>query len=276
MKRNSELCKTDTGRRLIFLLATAVLTTPGEGEGEGAGGEEEGSGGEGASEGSSTGKEGGEVDLTTLFPAEMVEARKAELAAAKAEEDRRAALTDEQRAEEDRVKTEEAAKNQVPEEYADFTVEEGVIFDADLLEEFKPLAKELGLTQEKAQKLIDLSAKHNQKIMDGILAAHEQRKASWLEAAKKDPEIGADISLFDDKDPESVKKSVAFRAFNTIAAGAPGLKAMVDELGIGNHPEFLRVFHRIGKNMREDTFEQGKGGGGGEKTIAKSLWPGMN
>ena len=78
----------------------------------------------------------------------------------------------------------------------------------------------------------------------------------------------------DEKNPESAKKSVSLRAFNSIAAGDPEFKQMVDELGIGNDKRFIRVFYRIGKNMRPDTYEQGGGGSGG-KSVASALWPDM-
>lgn len=240
MKRISE---TREGRKLSLILAAAILTTEGEGGGEG-----------------NEGGEGGSEDLSTLFSAEDIAARKEQIAATQAEETRRAALTDDQRKAEDDQKAQEALLNGVPEKY-EFKAPEGVTLDPVMIEKFAPIAKELGLNQAKAQSLIDLAAEMQQRTMDGVFEMHEQRKATWLEEAKKDPEIGADVS----GKPED---SVALRAFNTIAQGSPGLKAMVDELGIGNHPEFLRVFYKIGKNMREDTFE---GGGGNRDDTAKTV-----
>jgi hypothetical protein len=199
-------------------------------------------------------------DLSTIFTPEEVTAKKESLAAAQAEETRRAALTDDQRKAEDDQKAAEDLLNGVPEKY-EFKAPEGITLDPVMVEKFAPIAKELGLTQSKAQTLIDLAAEMQQRTMDGVFEMHEQRKVTWLEEAKKDPEIGADVS----GKPED---SVALRAFNTIAQGSPGLKSMVDELGIGNHPEFLRVFYKIGKNMREDTFE---GGGGNRDDTAKTV-----
>ncbi|BCS54774.1 hypothetical protein [Geobacter sp. SVR] len=208
-------------------------------------------------------------DLTALFTPEDIQAKKNLIAANKAEEERLAALTDEQRAEEDRIKAEETAKDQAPEQYADFKVPEGIVLDPAMMEKFAPLAKSLNLSQEKAQGLIDLATEMQQRTMDGIFEAHETRKATWLQEAQNDPEIGADIKL-------GHEGSAAYRAFNTIAASHPDMKAMVDETGIGNHPAFLRVFFHLSKHLREDTFEIPSGGGEGAKgSIANSLWPGM-
>lgn len=250
-------------KRLTIIHAGTILTT------EGASGDDGSTAGDaGTADAGTAGTREGTVDLATLFTPEEVEARQAEAT-------RRAALTDEQRAAEDEAKAAEVAKNAPPEEYGDFTMADGVVLDPAMLEEFKPMAKEMGLSQEKAQKLVDLAAKIQQRTVDGIFAAHEERMTSWLNEAKADPEIGEDVKKWDPKDPQSSANSVALRAFNTLAQGAPGLKAMVDELGIGNHPEFIRVFYRLGKNMREDTFELPGTGPGGDKGIAQTLWPGM-
>lgn len=267
-----------TRKKFSVILAKAILTTEGEGGatgGEGAGGGEGGvlpaSGVPPTGEG-----EGSSDDLSTLFTPEDIQAKKDLIAANAAEEARRAALTDEQRSAEDAARAAEAAKDNAPDAYADFTAPEGIVLDPEITTEFATAAKALNLNQEKAQQLVDLGAKMIQKQMDGIFAAHEQRKESWLEAAKNDPEIGADVKLWNPEDKESTGKSIALRAFNSIAATVPGIKQMVDELGIGNHPEFIRVFYRLGQNMREDTFEiPGSGGQGESATIAKTLWPGM-
>lgn len=191
-------------------------------------------------------------DLATLFTPEDIAARKESLAATAAEETRRAGLTEEQRTAEDSEKAAAEALKQVPEEYT-FQMPEGTTLDPDLLAEFAPLAKELKLPQGEAQKVVDMGAKLVQKTIDGVMAAHETRVAGWLKEAEADPEIGADIKLG--------KESAALRAFNTLTQGDAKAKQMVDELGIGNHPEFLRIFYKISQHMREDTFVAPNNGG---------------
>lgn len=198
-------------------------------------------------------------DLSTLFTAEDIASRKESLAQTAAEETRRAALTDEQRSEEDTARAAEAAKSQVPEEYK-FDLPEGMTLDPDLLAEFGPLAKELKLPQGEAQKMVDLGSKLVQKTIDGMMTAHQERVGNWLKEAEADPEIGADIKLG--------KESAAVRAFNSLATDKT--KQMVDELGIGNHPEFLRVFYKISQHMREDTFSL-PGTGGAAQTFDEKL-----
>lgn len=231
---------------MTVILAATFLTTQGAGSDNGGGNPP----------GDDPPGDGGNPpvdDLSTLFTPEEVTAKKESIAAARAEEERRAALTEEQRAEEDRVKTEEAAKNQVPEEYADFTVPDGVELDKELLTtEFEPFARELGLTQEKAQKLVDMGSKIVERMTTQMHDAHAERVAGWLETAKADAELKADIALGE--------KSEAARALNTIAT--PELKAYLNETGLGNHPEMIRMFLRIAPSMREDGLERGGAGSG--------------
>lgn len=77
----------------------------------------------------------------------------------------------------------------VPETYADFELPEGFEMDAAALEEFMPLAKSLGMTQEAAQQAIGLHTKAISSIMARI---EEQRTEAYANVMK---DIKADKSL---------------------------------------------------------------------------------
>ena len=190
-------------------------------------------------------------DLSTIFTPEEVTAKKEALASAKAEEDRRAKLTDDEKAAEDKAKADQEAANVVPEEYADFTVPKGMEVDNDLLSEVKPIFKELGLSQANAQKLIDV---YSEKIGPAFVKKQaeqwEAQKEDWKAQVKADKEIGG--ANFD----KSVSEAV--RVLNTI--GTPELKKVFDEYGLGNHPEFVRVFSRMATHLKEGTLEMGDKG----------------
>ena len=117
-----------------------------------------------------------------------------------------------------------ADKPAVPEEYTDFTLPEGVSADREVIDEFKPLAKELGLPQDQAQKVVDLGAKLVQRTLDGIIAQHQERVSAWIKEAEADKEIGEDV--------KRGKKSATLRAFNTLIEGDERVKQMVDETGV--------------------------------------------
>jgi len=213
-------------------------------------------------------------DLSTLFTPEEVTAKQEAVAASAAEETRRSALTEEERVAEDTAKAaetaaaEEAAKNnKAPEEYADFKMPEGMPVDEALLNDFKPLAKELDLPQEKAQKLIDLYAEKVAPLMQQrqVDAWNETRKG-WVETAKLDKEIGGDKF-----DPALAD---AMRVVNTL--GTPELKQVFNDYGIGDNPEVVRVFARMAKYLKEDTPPGGNADTGLKGSTAKDIYPYMN
>jgi len=115
---------------------------------------------------------------------------------------------------------------------------------------------------EAAQKVLDklgpaMVSKHTE-----VLA---QAKAGWLEASKADTEFGGD------KIAENL--AVARKALDKF--GTPALRTMLDESGLGNHPEIIRAFYRAGKAISEDSFVPATGGGSpkGGKDYASSLYP---
>jgi len=122
--------------------------------------------------------------------------------------------------------------------YADFVMPEGMTVNEALLGEAVPLFKELGLTQEQAQRLVDFQAKQQAQQNDTF----NQQIEGWATQAKADKEYGGD------KFDESV--AVARAAVNKF--GTPELKQLLDNYGVGNHPEIIRFMVRVGKLTVED------------------------
>jgi len=261
---------------LLIPLTLGVGVPDDGGAGGAAGGDGKAGGDGGAGGGSVLGGDGGAAgdkgaggggdpgaggdDLAKLFTPELIEARKAELAAAKAEETHRAGLTQEQRDAEDAEKAKAEAAKTVPETY-DIKFPEGMEPVPELLAEFTPLAKELGLNNEQAQKLADFELK----VAANRQEAYNQMALGWVETAKKDAEIGGDGW------DENI--TVAQRALNTF--GTPELKTMLNQYKVGNHPEMIRLMVRIGKAVREDGMViPGAQGGGDKGDMATRLYGG--
>lgn len=57
--------------------------------------------------------------------------------------------------------------------------------------------------------------------------------------------------------------------------GSPEFKKHLDDTGLGNHPEMVKMFVAIGKAMAEDTFVKGKGGGGNTEQTGVLTYPSM-
>lgn len=158
------------------------------------------------------------------------------------------------------------AQTGAPEEYADFSLPEDMPMDAEAMDAFKPLAKELGLSQEQAQKLVDIQAQAVARFTEAQTQAFVETTNGWLESAKGDDEIGG--PNFDAR-VATAKKAVEF-------FGTPELIEAFDMTGVGNHPEFLRAFYRIGKLMEDDPVRFGSSQQAGPKDPAKILFPNMN
>jgi hypothetical protein len=139
----------------------------------------------------------------------------------------------------------DAAK--VPDQYEEFTAPEGAKLDADVIGEFKGLAKELGLTQEAAQKVVDLGPKLLEKWQAQQSQQAVEASAKWAEETRKDSEIGSDENL-----------AIAQKALTEF--GSEELKTLLNGSGLGNHKEVIRAFYRVGKAISEDGFVNGQRG----------------
>lgn len=148
-----------------------------------------------------------------------------------------------------------------PEKY-EFTAPEGITLDKAALEAFEPVARELNLTQEQAQKLVNLQAGMVQKQAE----AWQETTKGWTEATKADKEIGgANLTA-------SLNAGKAFLK----AYGNEGLVKLLDDYGLGNHPEVIRAFAKAGKAMAEDKFHNGNGSSGDPDTLearARRMFP---
>lgn len=152
------------------------------------------------------------------------------------------------------------AKSQVPEKY-EFKVPEGVQLDEAALGQFSEAAKELGLSQEHAQKLVDKMAPV---LANRTVEAVNAASAEWVEAQKTDKEFGGE------KLAENL--GVARKAMEAFAS--PELVTLLNQTRLGNHPEVIRAFYRMGKAISEDTFVSGNPGQAA-KDPASVLFPTM-
>lgn len=144
------------------------------------------------------------------------------------------------------------AKEGAPAEYAAFDLPEGVKLDESTMDEFKGVAKELGLSQEQAQKLVGLGAKmqtgNAEAYTKALQETVDKTADSWKAEAKADKEFGGD--QFDKN------LGVAKTALDTF--GTPELKKLLAESRLGNHPEVLRFMFRAGKAISQDGFNPGR------------------
>ena len=143
----------------------------------------------------------------------------------------------------------------------DFKAPEGMELDGKAVEQFKPLAKELGLKADGAQKLVDFYG--NQ--LKAQAQAHAEMQQAWVSEVTSDPEYGGA------KLEES--KALAKAAMDHI--GDPKLKEFLDTSGLGNHPAVIAWAAEIGKRLSPDTFENGTRTVAADKPLANRLFPNL-
>ncbi len=148
-----------------------------------------------------------------------------------------------------------AAKPLVPERY-DLKAPEGSLIKPGHIEAISAYAKQEGLTNEQAQKVLDREHAVVEGYYKSQLTEFEQAKESWKQEILKDPEIGG----------EGFQKNIelAHRALEKY--GTPKFIAELDATGYGNHPELVRIFARIGKLMADDKMVSPGAQTGGQRT----------
>ena len=160
-----------------------------------------------------------------------------------------------------------ASKEEVPagapEKY-ELSLPEGVQMDESGIKAFSEFAKDINLTQDAAQAMLAKMAPALQARQNDAMKV---AKAGWETQSKADPEFGGE------KITENV--AVAMKALKQF--GTPELSKLLNESGLGNHPEIIRAFYRAGKAISEDgTFVNGATSGAGNKSAAQRMYPNMN
>ncbi|MDA0798716.1 MAG: peptidase [Chloroflexi bacterium] len=137
-----------------------------------------------------------------------------------------------------------------PDAYEAFKLPEGAEADEAQLAAFNEVARELNLSQDAAQKLIDFEVERVKQQQESAAKYWTDQIAEWLVTSKSDPEIGG--KGWND----TLKHANVFVA----QFGNDGLREVMETIGLGNHPEVLRAFARAGRAMSEDAFVKGNGG----------------
>lgn len=150
-----------------------------------------------------------------------------------------------------------------PEKYTDFTIDKeftdkGFSLDKAKVAEVEPMFRELGLSQEQAQKLINHYVKESVKTNEAGLKANRDAwntlQDTWREEVKRDPDLGK-LSINGNFGPESKLVQTMNRALDGLQNPklVSDFKAAMDLTGAGNHPAFVKVFYAMASKLTEGT-----------------------
>ena len=153
-----------------------------------------------------------------------------------------------------------------PDKYEDFTFPEGVEAISEQVEVATEVFKDLNLSQEDAQKLVDLNTKFMQEEFDRQQKAWDELTTGWKEKSTSDPEFGG----------TALEANMAIAKQGRDAFGGKEFVDMLETTGVGDHPEMVRFLFKLGKAVSEDSFLQGKASPGKSGTATERLFPDMN
>lgn len=199
--------------------------------------------------------DGGQATDTTLMGGKPAEATKEA-----SQEQQPTGEKPEAKAEGDKQEDADATKateKVVPEKY-EFKAPEGFEFNEQILGKFSEVAKELKLSQDEAQKVAE--------VMAPAIAAQQQEaltaaRTEWETSAKTDKEYGG----------EKLTENLATAKKALDQFGSPELKSLLEQSGLGSHPEVVRFFFRAGKAISEDKLVTGDKSGE-ELSLADKLY----
>lgn len=157
----------------------------------------------------------------------------------------------------------------VPEAYT-VNAPEGFVLDEAAMAIFDPVFRELTLTDAGAQKLVDAAPAFVEHVTNQVQQAQVNEivntRKEWASASLADPEIGG-------KNLER-SKQLAASVFDRYGLKPDGpFRTLLNESGLANHPDMIRVFAKIGHDMAEDGFPVGEGAPKAGGSVLERLYP---
>ena len=132
-----------------------------------------------------------------------------------------------------------------PKAYADFSIPEGHTLDAATIESATPIFRELGLSQDQAQKLVDFYSAKIGEINSQNEGFMEQMRTEWRNQLAADKEIGGKL--------DAVKVDIG-RALDRIPAEVrTAYKEAMDLTGAGDNPAIIKAMYSLAQLVNEGT-----------------------
>jgi hypothetical protein len=140
----------------------------------------------------------------------------------------------------------------VPEKY-EFKMPDGVKVNQELVDAVSPVLKELKITQADAQRLVDAYTPVIQKQTEAMVKAQADESMKVFNQIKTEWKNETEKLLGANKDVEIAHAARFINKF-----GSPALRQVLNETGLGNHPELVKVFIEAGKKLSQDPMPTGK------------------
>lgn len=187
-------------------------------------------------------------------------------------EENKTPAENEQQSEENKEenKKDEQPQTVAPENYdfKDVQLPEGMTFDEELLNEFTPLLKEDNLTQDQANRYMQLAVRLVEKQSNNLIEQFKQAQsatiAQYQNALNQDKEIyGADTKQTD------LYLDVADKGYNFFSEET---RAELNKYGLNYCPALIKDMKKLGDLFKNDTIPQGGKPVATEQTPAQILY----
>jgi len=143
------------------------------------------------------------------------------------------------------------ARQGAPEKY-EFKAPEGFDLDEASINEVTPVFKNLKLSNDEAQSLVDLYAKVSKEAAEAPVKFWKETQQKWLDEVRADPEIGDKIELV----KTTVNKALMTYLSPTEVAN---FRHAMNYTGAGNNPTFIRVLYKLTSQLVEGGEVRGGG-----------------
>lgn len=130
-----------------------------------------------------------------------------------------------------------------PEKY-ELSAPEGFAMDDTILAAADPVFRELGLNNDQANKLMPLAATLAERLQGQQNDAFQAMKTDWAKESKADKELGGANW--------AETESLVAKALDQFGGVKDSpFRKLLNETGLGNHPEMIRMFRKIGSAVSE-------------------------
>ena len=162
-----------------------------------------------------------------------------------------------------------------PEAYSTFAVPDGYELDTGVATEASKIFKEMNLTQDQAQKLVDFYTAKTTESANQPYQVWNEMQEKWVRDVKADPQMGPRLN--------EIKTTIS-RAIDGL--GDPKLaqefRAAMDYTGAGNNPAFIKAFWKLASKVTEGGHVSGNGpspagqpNGSRPASAARAMYPNL-
>ena len=124
----------------------------------------------------------------------------------------------------------------------ELTMPENTLLSESAMDEIAQVAKEQGLSNDQAQKVLDMQSQAVSNFSERMEQSHYEQVESWGEEIRADKDLGGENL---GKNAELAKRAVSELVGDDFLAE-------LDSTGYGNHPKLFKLLVSVGKQMYAD------------------------